>query len=118
MGLYGDLEPSDVPAYSKTEVALYLQLAKSTVGAWTRGTTYSGPDGGRVFFYPVIAPADSSLLSFRGLVLHRQFSHRGRQSISVGLGFPFAFLLLVRPLKQLPPPLPAIAVSTVRSAPG
>lgn len=68
MGLYGDLEPSDVPAYSKTEVALYLQLPNSTVGAWTRGTTYSDHDGGHVFFYPVIEPADPRLLSFRNLV--------------------------------------------------
>ncbi len=68
MGLYGDLDPMDVPAYSKAEVALYLQLAKSTVGAWTRGTTYSDHDGGRVFFYPVIVPADVHLLSFRNLV--------------------------------------------------
>ena len=54
MSLYGDLRPDQVPAYTKAEVALYLDLPKSTVSAWTRGTTYSDHDGGKVFFYPVI----------------------------------------------------------------
>ncbi len=68
MSLYGNMPADEVPAYTKAEVALYLQLAKSTVSAWTRGTTYTIHDGQKVPFYPVIAPAEPSLLSFQNLV--------------------------------------------------
>jgi len=68
MGLYGDIPADKVPAYTKAEVALYLHLPKSTVSAWTRGTTYTGTDGRRVPFYPVIVPAEPNLLSFQNLV--------------------------------------------------
>ena len=57
-----------MPAYTKAEAALYLELPTSTVSAWTRGTTYSDRDGGKVFFYPVIVPADANYLSFQNFV--------------------------------------------------
>jgi uncharacterized protein (DUF433 family) len=68
MGLYGNTPADEVPAYSKAEVALYLQLPKNTVSAWTRGTTYTDRDGAKVPFYPVIVPASPSSLSFQNLV--------------------------------------------------
>lgn len=68
MSLYGDVPAVEVPAYTKAEVALYLRLPKSTISAWTRGTTYTRQDGRRVPFYPVIIPAEPKLLSFQNLV--------------------------------------------------
>lgn len=68
MGLYGDIPADEVPAYTKAEVALYLRIPKSTVSAWTRGTTYTVQDGRKIPFYPVIVPAEPNLLSFQNLV--------------------------------------------------
>lgn len=68
MSLYGEIPVNEVPAYSKAEVALYLNIPKSMVSAWTRGTTYRDRDGGKSFFYPVIVPADPQYLSFQNFI--------------------------------------------------
>lgn len=68
MSLYGNVPASQEPAYTKAEVALYLDLPKSTVSAWTRGMPYRHSDGTKSFFYPVIVPADPYQLSFQNLV--------------------------------------------------
>lgn len=62
MGLYGDMPADEIPAYTKSEVALYLRLAESTVSAWARGTTKTIHDGRKIPSCPAIVPAKPNLL--------------------------------------------------------
>ena len=79
--MYGGLSPEQVPAYTPTELANYLQLPRGTVIAWTLGTTYRVKDGTRRQFKPVIQVADRKArrLSFENLVEVHVLSSLRRQ---------------------------------------
>ncbi len=60
----------DMPAYSLSDAAQYLQIPTATLASWVRGRQYDTFDG-RAEFAPLIEPpigADRSRLSFNNLV--------------------------------------------------
>ena len=66
--LYGDVDPSDFPAYTLREVAHHLKVPPSTISYWALGAPRRRRPGGR--YHPVITIADSEKrrLSFTNLV--------------------------------------------------
>jgi uncharacterized protein (DUF433 family) len=69
-GLYGGLDPADLPRYTYIDAARATNVPVSTIGAWLRGTTYKSPGGKPGFFQPVITRPDESdtRLSFNNLL--------------------------------------------------
>lgn len=68
--LYGNKDPRDLPAYSVTEAARYLDIAPSTLRQWVSGRSYSTSTGPKSA-PRLITPAKvgrPSLLSFHNLV--------------------------------------------------
>ncbi len=65
-----DFDPRDLPAYSITEAAHYLDIPSGTLRAWLLGQKYFTGHGETKFFRPVISIADRQqrLLSFTNLV--------------------------------------------------
>jgi uncharacterized protein (DUF433 family) len=67
--IYKNLQPHEIPAYSPSEVAKYLQIPVSTINSWIKGRPYPTLTGDK-FFYPLIIPADmkSHELSFQNMI--------------------------------------------------
>jgi len=69
MDIYGGKKPGDIPVYSVSAAAHYLQLPLATVRSWTIGRKYN-TQSGPTTFKPVISIEGTAnrLLSFRNLV--------------------------------------------------
>jgi uncharacterized protein (DUF433 family) len=68
--IYGGKDPRDLPAYTVTEAARYLDLAPSTLRQWVDGRSYatrSGPRSAAGLIVPA-GPERPLLLSFHNLV--------------------------------------------------
>lgn len=67
--LYGGAIPTQVPNYTKREVARHAGVPLATLNSWVKGRTYPTESGKR-FFKPIITPPDpqKSSLSFVNLV--------------------------------------------------
>jgi uncharacterized protein (DUF433 family) len=68
-GLYGTIDPRDIPIYSIDDAARYLWIPSSTIRSWTLGQSYAIKDGSN-FFAPLIpiSPQKPYLLSFTNLI--------------------------------------------------
>jgi hypothetical protein len=63
-----DVDPRELAIYTPADAALYLGIKRSTLASWIYGRYYNTTKG-RVFFEPLIKPADveNRLLSFFNL---------------------------------------------------
>jgi uncharacterized protein (DUF433 family) len=68
-GLYGGINPRDIPTYSIGDAARYLRIPAGTIRSWTVGRHYPVADGSS-FFNPLIPIANRKprLLSFTNLI--------------------------------------------------
>lgn len=67
--IYGGQDPRDIPAYTFTDAAKYLNIALPTLRSWIKGRYYTTKRG-RPFFKPIVhlPERDTPLLSFINLV--------------------------------------------------
>ena len=67
-GIYGGVDPRDLPRYSYSEAARATGVPATTIGAWVRGQDYTLKHGGKAFFRPVIERPGEGRLSFYNLI--------------------------------------------------
>lgn len=86
VNIYGGQDPRELPAYTMTEAARYLELAPATLRSWVAGRRYPKSGGKVAFFEPLIQRPDPSgtQLSFWNLVeAHVLRALRVKHSVSI-----------------------------------
>ncbi len=81
-----DVDPRELAIYTPADAALFLGIKRSTLNSWIYGRHYDTVARGRVFFEPLILPADPEhkLLSFFNLAeAHVLAATRYKHNVSV-----------------------------------
>jgi len=67
-GIYGGVDPADMPAYTLAEAAGLVGVPRSTLQKWTRGRSFSRKNGGTGTTSPIIKTSSANFLSFTNIV--------------------------------------------------